>query len=413
MLSFEAKTMGGRLSVFVAVLAFVMSCGLKEIDSGQNADNGIWTGPGNVVVGGDSEHDQVDKVCYTVGVDYQDGYDWRADMDMGNVKCSLVVYADGIPLVKVPVGDEYETSADPDMHRVIRGSLYTDYAARTETVIKRDGETLFRYSGREMIIGMAVDDGYVYTLGQSRQGGGFSFRRDGEVLFESMSGYLFPRLQRCEDGFSFIFYEPVELEGASAEKYYHYLAGEVCQIAVLEEVDKVWDMVFNEKFVCYIASMRGMLTPVLVSGKEVSPMDVRENAEIRACRFVSADGDMDIEGIMSQEGNVLFSCLWCGARLREVFSPGYTAAAVCVSDTDVACVLNGRRNLSGGVIYQNGRSFDMPEGYMSIGGCAMVIIDGRLYVGLTSETGGPPAVWSEEKIKPLKINGFISHMSVG
>jgi hypothetical protein len=96
-----------------------------------------------------------------------------------------------------------------------------------------------------------------------------------------------------------------------------------------------------------------------------------------------------------------------------VFSPGYTAAAVCVSDTDVACVLNGRRNLSGGVIYQNGRSFDMPEGYMSIGGCAMVIIDGRLYVGLTSETGGPPAVWSEEKIKPLKINGFISHMSVG
>lgn len=188
MLSFGAKKMGSRLVVFMAVLAHVVSCGLKEIDGGQSAGNGIWTGPGNVVVGNDSESEGMSTVYYTVGVDYQDGYDWRADEENGSVRCSLVVYADGIPLMKVPVGDEYEISADPDMHRIIGGSLYTDYSTQDETVIKKNGETLFTYSGREMIIGMALLNVYVYTLGQSRHGKGFSFRRDGEILFESLSG---------------------------------------------------------------------------------------------------------------------------------------------------------------------------------------------------------------------------------
>ena len=404
--------MGGRSIVFVAVLACVVSCGLKEIDGGQSAGNGIWTGPGNVVVGNDSVPEGMSTVYYTVGVDYQDGYDWRADEEKGSVRCSLVVYADGIPLMKVPVGDEYEISADPDMHRIIGGSLYTDYSTQDETVIKKNGETLFTYSGREMIIGMAVLDGYVYTLGQSRHGKGFSFRRDGEILFESSSGHLFPHLQKCEDGFCFAFYEPEKFEGTSVERYYHYLGGEVCQIVVQQGVDKVWDMMFNEQEICYLASMTGMSVPVLVVGDLVSPMAVKGKTEVVSCRFISSGDGLSIEGIMSQAGKNLYSCIWNGPQLSETFQPGYTAAAVCASDDHIACVLNGQGNFSGGTIYFDGKSFDMPGGYMSMGGNSMVIMEGCLYAGLTSENGDYPVVWSEEKIKPLKINGFISHMSV-
>jgi hypothetical protein len=404
--------MGGRLSVFVAVLACVMSCGLKEIDSGQNAGNGIWTGPGNVVVGNDSVPEGMRTVYYTVGVDYQDGCDWRADDGKGSVRCSLVVYADGIPLIKVPVGDEYEIGADPDMHRIIGGSLYTDYSTPDETVIKKNGETLFRYSGREMIIGMAVLDGDVYTLGQSRQGKGFAFRRDGDILFESSSGHLFPHLQRCEDGFSFAFYEPGESEGTTVQRYYHYSGGEVCEIVVQQGVDKVWDVMFNGQEICCLASMTGVSVPVLVRGDLVSPMEVKGRAEVVSCRFISSGDGLSIEGVMSQAGKKLYSSIWNGPQLSETFHQGCTAAAVCARDEHTACVLNGNTNFSGGTIYFDGKSYDMPEGYMSMGGNSMVIMEGSLYVGLTSKNGGYPVVWSEEKIKPLKINGFISHMSV-
>ena len=58
------------------------------------------------------------------------------------------------------------------------------------TVIKKNGKYLFSYPGREMMIGMHADSSGVYTLGQSRRGKGFSFRRDGGLLFENAKGDL-------------------------------------------------------------------------------------------------------------------------------------------------------------------------------------------------------------------------------
>ena len=111
--------MEGRFIVFVTALVSLVSCGLREIGEAAAVEGGIWTGPGSVVVDNESGQEGERKICYTVGVDYPDGYDWRADEEKGSVRCSLVVYADGIPLMKVPVGDEYEISSDPDTHRII------------------------------------------------------------------------------------------------------------------------------------------------------------------------------------------------------------------------------------------------------------------------------------------------------
>ena len=405
--------MEGRFIVFVTALVLLVSCGLREIGEAAAVEGGIWTGPGSVVVDNESGQEGERKICYTVGVDYPDGYDWRADEEKGSVRCSLVVYADGIPLMKVPVGDEYEISSDPDTHRIIEGCLYTDYSSDSETVIKRNGETLFRYSGREMIIGMAMVDDEIYTLGQARDGEGFAFRINGDVVFEHQKGYLFPHLQMCEDCFSFAFYEPVEFEGTVQHRYYHYLGGEVCQIRVQQGVETVWDVIFHDNEVCYVASMFGMTVPVLVTGDLVSPMGVKGMAEMISCRFVPSDDGLNVEGVMSQSGKELFSCLWSGAQLHEVFQSGYTAASVYAYADHIACVLNGQGMFVKGFIYCDGSSWEIPEGYMSIGGPVMVMIDGKLHVGLTSQEGEYAVIWTEEKIKPLKINGFISHMSAG
>ena len=46
----------------------------------------------------------------------------------------------------------------------------------------------------------------------------------------------------------------------------------------------------------------------------------------------------------------------------------------------------------------------------------MAMVDGILYVGLTPsaspDESSCAAVWVDNEMKPLKINGFISHISV-
>ena len=393
-------------------LGVLVSCGLQELGGEDGKADDIWIGPGSVIVGNGGQTGPGKKVWYAVGVDYPNGYDWRTDDQKGHVKCSLVVFANGVPMMKVPVGDQYEVSSDPDTYRMLGGDLYTDYSTESETVIKRNGELLFRYPGREMIVDMVVKEDMVYTLGQDRDGDGFSYRLNGEVLLERSSGYPFHHLQIGEDGNSLAFCEVIGAGGDAHERYYHYLAGEVCQIAVREDIKKVWDVVFLEDKVCYLASVVGIDSPVLAAGSELSPLKIPLSVELRNCRFVQDSDDLNIEGVMFQRRKVIFSGLWKGTDLIQAFPSGYTVASMCGSGDGISCVLNAPREGLGGLIYRGGESFEMPEGYMSMGGNTSVIVDGMLYVGLTSITGECACIWVENEMKPLKINGFISHMAI-
>jgi hypothetical protein len=111
-----------RIFLFVVMMAVALSCGVSEIGG-----NGDEVSPGGGIWGGlKDSHDtppSVREVCYMTAVDYQKGYDWRTDESKESVKCSLVVYEDGTPVMKVPVGDAYEVSPDPDRHRMIEGYL--------------------------------------------------------------------------------------------------------------------------------------------------------------------------------------------------------------------------------------------------------------------------------------------------
>ena len=158
--------------IFTTLL--LASCDLTEVGGTQSSREDIWKNP---TFSKDSTSRERVR-CFITGLDYPDGYDWRADPEKGVVKCSLVVFCDGIPVMKVPVGKEYEVSPDPDMHRIIDGDLYTDYSTSDETVIKKNGKELFRYGGREMILGMTVSKGSIYTLGQPRHGEGFTYRKE-------------------------------------------------------------------------------------------------------------------------------------------------------------------------------------------------------------------------------------------
>ncbi len=388
----------------------VVSCGLEEVSMRPQGGAGdVWLKPGT----NDGSDDPSKTVTYITAFDYPEGYDWRADREKGSVKCSLVVFADGIPMMKVPVGDSYEISSDPDMHRMVRGHLYTDYYTDSETVIKKDGKEILRYEGREMICGLAVKGDDIYTLGHFRSGDGFAYRKNGEILLERAQGSTFGRLCHNRDGsISFAFRESVKAVGDTLERYYYALNGEVFQTAVREDVKKVWDIVFCNGGICYLASVVGISSPVLLrSGEDMSALNMPEESKMLTCRIIQEDESLYVEGLCKREGKPLTSGLWHKNGNVYLFSDGMTVSSVCMSGDGICCVLNSSSTQKRGVIYRCGETYPMPQHYTSVGSAPSMVIDGILHVGLSSLIGTQPLIWKDGQTTALKINGYISTIS--
>ena len=224
--------------MFAVMMTTVLGCGVSEI-GGSGGDGstggGIWGGLNDSHGGTPSAR----NVCYMTAMEYQKGYDWRADESRETVKCSLVVYEDGKPVMKVPVGEAYEVSPDPDMHRIIGGHLYTDYSNAVETVIKCDGCQLFRYPGCEYICGMELIGDDLYSLGQSRYGNGFALRRNGEMILSRENATLIGMLHYDCDSLCFAFCEQVMSTEKPLHRYYASVNGKVSQVAVREDINMI------------------------------------------------------------------------------------------------------------------------------------------------------------------------------
>ena len=397
-----------RIIYIIGIVTALSSCGLSETGGSQRPDGeDIWKNP---AYNADSSS-TARKRCYITALDYPDDYDWRADAENGTVKCSLVVFADGRPVMKVPVGHEYCISPDPDMHRVIKGHLYTDYSTEEETVIKKDGQELFRYNGREMIVGMAVKDEDIYTLGQARQGDGFSYRKNGDIIMERQKGRVFPRLQDIDDSLYFAFSETIESVSGEIERYYHAKNGTATQTAVREDVKKVWDIILHEGRSCYLATMTGISSPVAVNGDKMKALEFSTGINMLTSHLLSAGKTLGVEAICSS-GNSYSSCLWKDAVKHKQFSNGMTTAGICSSGDGICCVLNSGTSGKAGQIFRCGESFDIPAGYAAMGNNPIAMVEGILYVGLSSLQGGKPLVWKDGKMEEIDINGCICTLSV-
>ena len=397
----------------MSLSVIALSCGLHEIGgSGEvRIDGNIWGGIADVEQDG---ADALLSVCYMTAVDYKKGYDWRADPAEGDVKCSIVVYADGVPVMKVPVGAEYETSGDPDMHRIIDGHLYTDYSTDAETIIKRDGKTLFGYDGRESLRGMEVVDDDVYTLGQNRDGDGFSFRKNGECIISRNTGYVAGGLQQCSDTLCFSFCEQIVTADGLVERYYSVIGGKVSQIAVRTDISSVWDVVIHKGRVIYLASLVGVLQPVVIDGDKMFSLQtsVSPNSRMLSCRLFMAGDRIGAEGIYMISNGVKLNALWLDGKEMKIFPLGRSVAALGASeDGDVFCAVNPAGKTLPGIIYNGGEAVDMPSGYAVMGERCISKVNGILHVALSSSGSGYPVIWKESSVDTLKINGYISSIS--
>lgn len=382
----------------------VLSCGVEEVGrrpEGNRED--VWTGPGMNAGSGSKE------VCYITCFDYPCGYDWRTDPQKGSVKCSLVVFADGLPMMKIPVGDAYEVSSDPDMHRMIEGHLYTDYCTDSETVIKKDGKTVLHYPGREMICGMIVDSDTVYTLAHPRQGDGFTYRKNGKIILERSSGRTFGRLY-CDGGsICFAFTEPVLSAGEEIERYYHCMDGHITQTALRDDVRKVWDIMSYKGEVCYIASLTGVEKPVLFYDGIMNALVMPEDSEPLSFRMMAAEKPIFWEGLFITSDHTIASALWLRPGYCVSFEEGMVANSCFVAGDGICCAFNPAA--LGGVIYRAGEEFIMPAGYATMGARCGAMANGIFYLGLSSQEGGCPKIWKDGKLEPLDICGYIASVS--
>lgn len=368
----------------------------------------VWQGPGMELKPGGGEEAKK-PVWYVTGFDYPEGYDWMSDPEAGSVKCSLVVYANAVPMFKVPVGNEYQTSADPDMHRMIGGDLYTDYSTDSLTVIKKNGKHLFSYSGREMIVSMHVDSTGVYTLGQARNGIGLTFRRDGELLYRQVWGQVLGQLS--PSGKAFAFAEKVHGIGKEIERYYIYDEGEVFQVGVRDDVAKIWDVVKCNGKIHYLATLTGINYPVHVSEDGMQVLDFPSGSTFRSCSFLRGCADVVIEGVYDNFAGMMTSRLWRNGVLELTCPAGMTLWAPYIEHGGVSGILI--QQMTGGQkIYRSGEVYDMPEGYTVMGTAPLAMVDGILHVGMTSIDGGIPAVWQDGEMRSLGFNGYISSISV-
>ena len=396
-----------RIASTVLTLVITVSCGIRIIDENGSSEGNIWTDPTYTPDSSSVKR----QICYVTGLDYPDGYDWRTVPENSAVKCSLVVFADDRPVMKLPVGEEYHISPDPDMHRMIGGHLYTDYSTDNETIIKKDGQEVLRYEGREMILDMKVSGENLYTLGRPRKGNGFIFRKNGAAMMHRTDGYAFPRLQTLKDSICFAFSTPVESSSEQLERYYHVINGRVVQTAVREDVRKVFDIIWHKGKSCYLASMTGISSPIIVNGEKMKALESSEGIDMLTCRLMSAGNSLFTEAICFK-GESCYSCLWKDGSIHMLFPEGMTTSGICTLDEGICCVLNADKQDYGGLIFRCGETFDIPSGYTATGPNPIAMRNGILHVGLSSMTGGKPIIWKDGNTSPLNINGPLCTLSV-
>lgn len=170
---------------------------------------------------------KTDTTLFFSAVRFPDGYDWQRDTAYGSVPFELLLYKDFEPVLTLPSGADACFTPDPDRHHLLSGHLYTERMVDGETRIGRDGVELFRFPGREYLIGLLEDGEDLYTLSRPAKGSGFAYRKNGEVLLRRTDGTPFGDLNIPAFGATGALYRDQEavcfcfFTGRDAEKQFH------------------------------------------------------------------------------------------------------------------------------------------------------------------------------------------------
>ncbi len=369
-------------------------------------------------------------VTVVTGIEYPEGYDWNSWNPSGQEVPSLVVFRDGEKVLSIPVSAEGLVSEDIDMHRYADGHLYTDFCTDNETVISRDGRELFRYAGRERIVFLAVRDGHVLTLGESRDGQGFSSRSDGIPLFLGMTGTVFQNAGLSPSGKLRFFYRTrVNSTAGYLWQYYAVTGSENIKVELPSDVTEVYGLAFPRTGTSRVRPGTGRTKPAGIAvlcrrrvGPGISSVGIANSGD-GSFKPLSQQFLFSVSGgtVLSNAEPMLAVCSCSPSRgiPSYIVCSGKNIRGSWVSD-DIALgfrhvadsVVGVRKSMRGRLrdILCNGSVRDtLPEGYTMMSGDALCADDDGIMIGMTSRSGGGRAIlWDNGDIDSLAFRGIVT-----
>lgn len=385
----------------ICILLIFASCGMTDIGETEHMNSdGIWVGKGV---------SDPESACYVTAFDYHEGYDWKSDPQKGKVKCTLVLFAGTKPILKIPVGDAFEISSDPQRHRIINGDLYSDFSDGMTTVVKKNGREIYRYEGDENVEKMLLHKGRIHTLCRPVGESGFSYRIDGQLVLERSNGTFYDHISVYRDTVSFFFTHPVASVDGIEDGYYRVSAGTVEKILVDKSV-KVWDICQYDGDVCMLVTILKGDAPVMMCGEGRHTVDYFRNKTILHCRFVDSERICATIRCHHSGSNLMTDFYWMADGEWDAYRFTQTFSCFYADKSRTYAVINPEENMDG-LIFYGTRAAPMTRGCHALNMRCMTVIGGTMYVGLTSYNGGKPVLWTNDKLDTLSVNGYIASVS--
>lgn len=386
----------------------LLACACSLTDPTYRFGDDRRSGDAAAAAGADGENGRP-RHLWVSAVAYPPDYNWLRDTARGTVSCQLVLLKDGERQLELPVR-EGGLSPDADTHRIVDGKLYTDRCTDGETEIACNGTPLFRYACEETVRGFLVDgEGRVHTLGQRRDGSGFSYRIDGAEIFSRPAGTVFGQagsgmtrsgaLYRDGADICFGFETP-------GRQYGLCVNGSVEEV-ILPEPEKVFDLRRVEGTVVAAFSSAGkgfrllvgeaLLEPasLLVLSARIVP-DISGDWRV-AVRYRERSG-RECNALVSEDGVEAFYTGFSGT-LEHVLLRG--------DDAFVATDGSGRVEAirwPGGTLETMGEE----ERWLLIHPACLWMGGGDSWVALTAPPGGNPQIRRGDERTTLLLSGYLT-----
>lgn len=381
--------------------------------------------------GASSEDDKkTDTAVFITAVEFAPSYFWQRDTAGDNEPFRINVYKNMEKIFSIDGGPGTNISYAPDMHRYIDGHLYTDWSSGSETVICRDGEEIIRFKGREMICGFLVKDGQIYTLSQNRDGAGFTWRCNGETLFHDSQGYVIggisdqtnPAGAVSDDGGNLYFAYQIPSKRVTEQRPAVFLVENDASspLRCPYEMTNVSDVrVIDGKI--YISGNSGGYNAyaIMLAGDDEHRFYAGGGCYMAGCKALWSGKDMYMKTDYSRNAWYSSSALmWdMNGNIFGTMDNDKRVFDYYAEDDGYAYI--GIDYSSGGTFVRNVQDDEnvytgvLPKRYNLMDTRCAALYGGTFYAGLTShERGGVPVLVKNSVSTELKINGFISSVTV-
>ena len=399
----------GKYLVHIAIILLAVSAGCEPLDIGIGARR--HGEPSGERASG-REKPQVTKAdtfVYVSGVEFPESYDWATDSAFGNVSSKLVLFRDGVRVCEIPAGPGTVFSADPDMHRIAGGHLWTDGLSGNRTVICSDGRERFRFKGRESICSFVLDGEDVLTLGSARDGPGVFYRRNGDLVFSDEKGRCISPLYRDGGRWYFAYRRTVgEAASIARDEYFMVEDGTSLPVEVPSDVEKVFDMRMIGGTLYMVISVKGSsVGPYLVQGGGRTAMGSAGRIPLD-CSIVPRSGDIGVRGHVKDGKGTVYATLWSKSKVIAN-RPGVGSCIVPLGEDYLVVSNDGRSGLSISGSRIGNMTAPPPSKFFTDGGsfCS----GGRVLLAWT-QCGKGSFVWDGGEVGNLEINGFLTGVSL-